>query len=165
MLTGAAACVLVAVVIATVVTGSEPKMINAVKPPTPTTFVPRGVVAAKHEVVAAFSSVFEPGAPDATRVTEVDDNHGLAAFIDHIRKTAPTGALDTLRLHVDSVTFPRPHLAEVAFTVTSTDKVNFPGERHFVGSAVYQADRWKITRATFCRTVAAAGPGVWKCPA
>ena len=125
--------------------------------PVDTSTVPVGEDQTRARVAADFATVFQPGAPDALRVAAIDPPDGIAAVIADIRRKAPPGTIDTVRVHVDRVVITSPDAAVVDFTITSTDPVHFPGKQVRTGGAVYMHGRWLMTRATFCDTVALLG--------
>jgi hypothetical protein len=157
---GAIVIIVVVVLLATVVTSGAPKLASVSGPstsPPPTAGVPGGTSAAHAAVATTFATVFQPGATDGQRLALVDRTDGLASVIANLRSIAPAGTLDTVRVHVDKVTFPLPHLADVDYSITSTDTVHFPGTRVLHGGAVYTGGRWLMTRASLCSTLALIG--------
>lgn len=162
----AAAAVLVVVAIAGVVLGSRRSDVTTTStttptsttPATPTTMpVPGGVDRARAAIANDLTTVFQPGASDRARLALIEPSDGLGAVIARVRTAAPSGTLATVRVRVDDVRFTLATVAAVDYTITSTDTTHFPGERRFRGGAVFVDGRWKMTRTTFCQTIAAGG--------
>jgi hypothetical protein len=157
-LVGAAASIIAVVVIATVVTRSEPTLVSTkvttTVPVTTTTLVKVGHAESQIKINQVFTDVFDAKLPDALRIAEIDQSAGLDAVVERIRREAPPGTLDTIQVNIISFAFATDTKATVRFRMTSSDVVHFPGQRDFDGVAVLRDGEWKMTRGTFCSVIA-----------
>ena len=156
---GAALIVVLVVAIANVVTSSSPSVQTRFTPAAAAT-VP-AVVAdptlARFAIASAYATVFQPGPTDAQRLRLIDDPTDLQRMIDALRSYASQQALDTVRVHVDRITFTDATHASTAFTIRSTQQLSFDGVMNKTGGAIYADGRWKLTRASFCAVMTEAG--------
>lgn len=147
-LVGAAAVVAVIIGLATMMARDEPALVASSS--TSTTVARSNEMAQRLTIATAFDRVFEAATPDVERLAGIIDNTGLEAVAAEIRTRDPQRLLDQVQVQIDSVKFVLPSVANVTFSITSTE---FAGKTEFSGQAIRQGGDWKIARATFCAVI------------
>ena len=135
---------------------------SAASPPPPT-FVttspeafgqPPDPDAARSDVVAAFSAVYDPNVGVETRLQLVDDVTGVAAAIRQAA-AGPNGAVvATVTASVIDVQFLSPTRARVGYSLIVPGREPLSGR---VGEARVAAGAWKVTRSTVCTDLLVVG--------
>ncbi|MFN8053141.1 MAG: hypothetical protein U0Q22_16970 [Acidimicrobiales bacterium] len=121
---------------------------------TPAAIGPADPVAARAAVVAAFGSVYDGTNGIEVRLRMIDDPTGVEQAIRSLQSGPNALAVNAATVNVNDVTFTSPTRASVIYGIAVSGQ---PAALGRTGEARVEAGAWKVTRATVCGDLAAAG--------
>ena len=109
---------------------------------------------ARADIIAAFSSVYDPASGVEARLRLVDDTTGIAAALRQAIAGPNGAAVSSATVNVNDVQFLSATRARVIYGLTVAGQ---PAALGRSGEARVAAGAWKVTRSTICADLEAVG--------
>ena len=135
-------------------TGVSSTRVPAISTTTVASEPPPDVAAAKASILTAFTTVYNGGLPNETRLALIDDPTGVDAALTAAITGTNAAVASTISAQVSDIVFSSATRATITYTVGVAGQ---PPSSPRQGAARLASGTWKVTRETVCTDLAVIG--------